>query len=81
MTNKELAETFATIADMLEIQGEVIYKILAYRRAAESLSELSRDISSPTRRPSKKPGGSAVKWPNRALRRVRSMRAPVADKR
>ena len=34
MTNKELAEVFTNIADLLEIKGEVIYKILAYRRAA-----------------------------------------------
>ena len=45
MTNKELAETFATIADILEIQGEVIYKVLAYRRAAQTLTDLSRDVN------------------------------------
>lgn len=45
MTNKELADTFSTIADMLEIQGEVIYKVLAYRRAAESLVSLGRDVN------------------------------------
>jgi len=45
MTNKELAEVFANIADLLEIKGEVIYKILAYRRAAETLSEYGRSVS------------------------------------
>ena len=30
-TNADLAGIFQTIADMLEIKGEVIYKILAYR--------------------------------------------------
>ncbi len=45
MTNKELSETFATIADLLEIKGEVIYKILAYRRAAQTLSEYGRNVS------------------------------------
>ena len=44
MTNKELADTFTLIADLLEIKGEVIYKILAYRKAAESLTDLSRDV-------------------------------------
>jgi DNA polymerase (family 10) len=44
MTNKELAETFATIANLLEIKGEVIYKILAYRRAAETFREHPRAI-------------------------------------
>lgn len=45
MTNRELAEVFTNIADLLEIKGEVIYKILAYRRAAETLSEYGRDVS------------------------------------
>ncbi len=43
MTNKELADTFTLIADLLEIKGEVIYKILAYRKAADSLTNLSRN--------------------------------------
>lgn len=41
-TNRELAEIFYKIADLLEIKGEVIYKILAYRKAADSLKDLSR---------------------------------------
>jgi DNA polymerase (family X) len=45
MTNKELADIFANIADLLEIKGEIIYKILAYRRAAEALREYSRDVA------------------------------------
>jgi DNA polymerase (family 10) len=43
-TNRQVAEIFKTIADLLEIKGEVIYKILAYRKAADSLSELGRDV-------------------------------------
>ncbi|MCB2179711.1 DNA polymerase/3'-5' exonuclease PolX [bacterium] len=43
MTNKELADIFTLIADLLEIKGEVIYKILAYRKAADSLTNLSRN--------------------------------------
>jgi len=46
MTNKELADIFTLIADLLEIKGEVIYKILAYRKAADSLIDLSRDVKS-----------------------------------
>jgi DNA polymerase (family 10) len=42
-TNHQLAETFTLVADLLEIKGEVIYKILAYRKAAESLDTLDRD--------------------------------------
>ena len=45
MTNKELADTFSLVGDLLEIKGEVIYKILAYRRAAESLTNLGRDVN------------------------------------
>lgn len=44
MTNKQLAEIFQTIANLLEIKGEVIYKILAYRKAADSLNSLGRDV-------------------------------------
>ncbi len=45
MTNKELAGVFSNIADLLEIKGEIIYKILAYRRAAETLAEHGRSVS------------------------------------
>ncbi|HEX9092234.1 MAG TPA: DNA polymerase/3'-5' exonuclease PolX [Anaerolineales bacterium] len=45
MTNQQLAKTFSMIADLLEIRGENIYKILAYRKAADSLSNLSQDIN------------------------------------
>jgi DNA polymerase (family 10) len=40
-----LAEIFQTIADLLEIKGENIYKILAYRKAADSLNNLGRDVN------------------------------------
>jgi DNA polymerase (family X) len=43
MNNRELAETFTLIADLSEIKGEIIYKTLAYRKAAESLAALDRD--------------------------------------
>jgi DNA polymerase (family X) len=45
MTNQQLAETFRTIADLLEIKGENKFKILAYRKAADSLSNLSQDAN------------------------------------
>ncbi len=44
MNNNEIADTFDKIANLLEIKGEVIYKTLAYRRAAESLRTLPSDI-------------------------------------
>lgn len=43
MTNEDLAKTFEKIANLLEIKGEVIYVVLAYRRAAESLRILGQE--------------------------------------
>ena len=43
MNNKQLADTFTLIANLLEIKGEVIYVTLAYRKASESLLALPRD--------------------------------------
>ncbi len=44
MTNKDIAQLLERTADLLQIKGEVIYKILAYRKAAESLMGLGRDV-------------------------------------
>jgi DNA polymerase (family X) len=43
MNNRQLADTFTLIADLLEIKGEIVYKTLAYRKAAESLMGLGRE--------------------------------------
>ena len=45
LNNRQLADTFTLIANLSEIKGEVIYKTLAYRRAAENLAGLSREAS------------------------------------
>ena len=45
MNNKQLADTFTLIANLLEIKGEIIYKTLAYRKASESLLALGREAS------------------------------------
>ena len=45
MNNKQLADTFTLIANLLEIKGEIIYKTLAYRKASESLMTLGRQAS------------------------------------
>ena len=42
-TNRQLADMFEKIASLLEIKGEVIYKILAYRKAAENLRNYPRE--------------------------------------
>lgn len=44
MNNRDVAQVFDEIADLLEIKGEQIYKVLAYRRAAESIRSLGKDI-------------------------------------
>src|SRR5512136_597822 len=45
MNNRQLADTFTLIANLSEIKGEIIYKTLAYRKAAESLTSLGREAS------------------------------------
>ncbi|MEP0804648.1 MAG: DNA polymerase/3'-5' exonuclease PolX [Chloroflexota bacterium] len=45
MNNRQLADTFTLIANLLEIKGEIIYKTLAYRKAAESLTSLGREAA------------------------------------
>lgn len=44
ITNNDLAAIFERIAALLEIQGDVVFKIRAYQRAAESLRVLGEDI-------------------------------------
>src|SRR5512143_1121756 len=45
MNNMQLAETFNLIADLLEVKGEIVYKTIAYRRAAENIAGYGRDIN------------------------------------
>ncbi len=42
--NKELAKILNRIADFLELKGELVYKINAYRRAARAIESISTDI-------------------------------------
>ena len=44
MRNRELAEIFERIGDLLQIRGDAIYRVLAYRKAGESIRGLSRNI-------------------------------------
>ncbi|MDR7420410.1 MAG: DNA polymerase/3'-5' exonuclease PolX [Armatimonadota bacterium] len=48
--NRAIAERFALIADMLEIKGESIFRINAYRRAARAVEGLTEDIAEIARR-------------------------------
>jgi DNA polymerase (family 10) len=43
--NKEIAAAFNEIADILEIQGKNRFRINAYRRGAQSIENLSKDIA------------------------------------
>ncbi|MFQ5612524.1 MAG: DNA polymerase/3'-5' exonuclease PolX [Anaerolineae bacterium] len=45
LNNRHVAELFSNIADLLQIKGENRFKILAYRRAAENLAGLDRDLN------------------------------------
>lgn len=42
--NKEIAEIFRRIGDLLDIQGENAFRIRAYRQAAQMISGLSRNV-------------------------------------
>ncbi|UCC11256.1 MAG: DNA polymerase/3'-5' exonuclease PolX [candidate division WOR-3 bacterium] len=44
MKNKELAHMFNRIADALEFHGENVFRVIAYRKAARVLDELSEDV-------------------------------------
>lgn len=44
VTNQDVAHIFATIADMLQLKGENFHRVNAYRRGAETIANLPRDI-------------------------------------
>jgi DNA polymerase (family 10) len=43
-TNREVATIFANIGSLLEIKGENRFKIMAYRKAAENITNLGQDL-------------------------------------
>lgn len=45
MKNKEIAATFYSLADILEIKGEDAFRVNAYRRAARVVEDLATDIA------------------------------------
>jgi DNA polymerase (family 10) len=45
MNNAEVAQVFEDIADLLEIKGEKVFKVIAYRRGAEAIRNQGRDIN------------------------------------
>lgn len=45
MKNQEIAKIFNDIADLLEIKGENPFRIRAYRRAAQNIDGLTKDVA------------------------------------
>ena len=50
MKNAEIAEIFNNIADILEIEGENRFRIMAYRRAAQNIEGLNEDVEAVLRK-------------------------------
>ena len=44
LSNREIADIFERCADMLQIRGDNIHRVLSYRRASETIRALSRDL-------------------------------------
>ncbi len=44
MTNAEIAKALVDIAGSLEIKGEIVFKIRAYRKAARSIEQLPDEV-------------------------------------
>ena len=65
-TNRQVAEIFNQIADLSQINGEVVYAVLAYRKAADNIAELGRDINDV--------------WQEGKLREIPGVGQAIADK-
>ena len=48
MVNQQIAKIFGEIADALEIKGGNIFRVRAYRRAAQNLDGLPKDVAGMT---------------------------------
>src|SRR5438045_887450 len=44
LTNASIAERFELMADLLELEGAVAYRVLAYRRAAKTLRDTPESV-------------------------------------
>ncbi len=45
MKNQQIAKIFTEIAELLELKGENVFRIRAYRRAAQNIDGLSKDVA------------------------------------
>ncbi len=50
LTNGVLARIFHEIGDMLEVKGELVYKTVAYHRAADAIAHTAEDVAEGYRR-------------------------------
>ncbi|UCE19433.1 MAG: DNA polymerase/3'-5' exonuclease PolX [Gemmatimonadota bacterium] len=66
MKNRTIASMFEEIADILEFQGELSFKVNAYRKAARVLSDLREDIE--------------LNWENGKLRSIPGIGVALAKK-
>ena len=44
LSNRDIADIFERCADMLQIRGDNIHRVLSYRRASETIRALARDL-------------------------------------
>ncbi|HLE40358.1 MAG TPA: helix-hairpin-helix domain-containing protein, partial [Nitrospirota bacterium] len=45
MKNQQIAKIFNEIAELLELKGENVFRIRAYRRAAQNIDGLPKDVT------------------------------------
>ena len=45
MNNRQIADMFDKVADMLAIRGDNFHRVLAYRKASETLRALSQPVA------------------------------------
>ena len=75
LTNGDLARIFHEIGDMLEVKGELVFKTVAYHRAADAIGRSPVDLVGrlPSRQPAAHPGRRA----RRSATRSPSSRRPA----
>ncbi|HMK64429.1 MAG TPA: DNA polymerase/3'-5' exonuclease PolX [Thermodesulfobacteriota bacterium] len=45
MNNQQISKIFNNMADLLDLKGENVFRVRAYRRAAESMGSLAKEVS------------------------------------
>jgi DNA polymerase (family X) len=49
MKNQQISKVFSEMADLLELMGENVFRIRAYRRAAQNIDSLPKDVATLSR--------------------------------